>query len=198
MNLPVKKAAAYQLRVAVRDTASEIVGAANQFIEVPDVNQGRLTLSGLALSGAEWIAAQKPATSGAVPASAESMADTAEGAANAVDPQANPVVRVFRRGTWLAYGFMIFNSQVERATRRAQLEVHVRLFREGQLEFTGPVRPVDPARVLDPKRIATGGRLQLGTDMEPGDYVLQVVVTDKIAKEKHRTATQWIDFQIVQ
>ena len=30
--------------------------------------------------------------------------------------------------------------------------------------------------------------------MKPGDYVLQVVVTDKVGKE---TATQWSDFEVV-
>jgi hypothetical protein len=33
--------------------------------------------------------------------------------------------------------------------------------------------------------------------MSPGDYILQVIVTDPLAKEKYRTATQWIDFEIV-
>ena len=51
INVPVKKAGAYQLRVAVRDSASERVGSANQFIEVPDIGKNRLTLSGLVISG---------------------------------------------------------------------------------------------------------------------------------------------------
>ena len=33
--------------------------------------------------------------------------------------------------------------------------------------------------------------------MTPGEYVLQIIVTDALAKEKHRTATQWMDFEIV-
>ena len=33
--------------------------------------------------------------------------------------------------------------------------------------------------------------------MTPGDYVLQVVVTDMLADEKHRVASQSMDFQIV-
>jgi len=31
----------------------------------------------------------------------------------------------------------------------------------------------------------------------PGDYVLQVIVKDMLADEKHRTVTQWMDFEIV-
>lgn len=33
--------------------------------------------------------------------------------------------------------------------------------------------------------------------MEPGDYVLQIIITDKQAKDKYRSATQWMDFEIV-
>jgi hypothetical protein len=39
--------------------------------------------------------------------------------------------------------------------------------------------------------------LRLGTDLEPGEYVLQVIVTDNLAKEKYRVATQWMDFELV-
>jgi hypothetical protein len=46
------------------------------------------------------------------------------------------------------------------------------------------------------KRLLAGGRLQLGTKMVPGDYVLQVVVTDNAAKEKYHIATQWMDFEV--
>jgi hypothetical protein len=56
--------------------------------------------------------------------------------------------------------------------------------------------PFDPGAQIDLKRLNAGGRLQLGTDMPVGDYVLQIVVMDSLAKEKLRTATQWIDFQI--
>jgi VWFA-related protein len=49
-NMPVKKAGAYQFRVAVRDEASARLGAAGQFVEVPDLRNGRLALSGIALS----------------------------------------------------------------------------------------------------------------------------------------------------
>jgi hypothetical protein len=32
--------------------------------------------------------------------------------------------------------------------------------------------------------------------MKPGDYVLQVIVTDKMAKEKNQVATQSMDFEV--
>ncbi|HEX8178553.1 MAG TPA: VWA domain-containing protein, partial [Pyrinomonadaceae bacterium] len=53
VNVPVKKPGPYQLRVAVRDAATERVGTASQFIDVPDLAEQRLTLSGLIISGAD-------------------------------------------------------------------------------------------------------------------------------------------------
>jgi hypothetical protein len=43
-----------------------------------------------------------------------------------------------------------------------------------------------------------GGVIQLGTNMTPGEYVLQVVVTDALADQKHRAVTRWMDFEIVE
>ena len=34
-------------------------------------------------------------------------------------------------------------------------------------------------------------------DLEPGNYYLQVVITDKAAKNKQPPVTQWVDFEIV-
>src|SRR5256886_17353799 len=52
VTVPVKKPGAYQLRMSLRDTNTERIGSASQFVEVPDLKKNRLALSGLALSGA--------------------------------------------------------------------------------------------------------------------------------------------------
>jgi len=33
--------------------------------------------------------------------------------------------------------------------------------------------------------------------MTPGEYVLQVIVSDLVAGDKYATASQWVDFKIV-
>jgi hypothetical protein len=71
------------------------------------------------------------------------------------------------------------------------------LFRDGKPVFTGRVQTLDASGQPDLKRIVGGGAIQLGSEMAPGEYILQVVVTDPLAKEKYRVATQWIDFEIV-
>lgn len=73
----------------------------------------------------------------------------------------------------------------------------VRLFHNRQQVFTGQEKSLDVSNQSDLKRLTVSGAMQVGKEMEPGEYVLQVVVTDLLAKEKHRVATQWIDFEIV-
>lgn len=46
-------------------------------------------------------------------------------------------------------------------------------------------------------RLPAGRRLNLNARFPPGEYVFQVVVTDAPAGARPRTATQWIDFEVV-
>ena len=106
-------------------------------------------------------------------------------------------VRRFRQGTTADYFVNIYNAKLDRASARPQLTVQMRLFREGQTVFNGQVQPFNPERTPATKFFTTAGRVRLGTDLPPGEYVLQVIVTDTLAKGRHATASQWIDFEIV-
>jgi hypothetical protein len=98
----------------------------------------------------------------------------------------------------MEYAYFIYNARTDKGTRRPQLETQLRLFRDGQQVYTGKVREYNGAQQADPRQLVAGGSMLLGREMEPGEYVLQIVVTDKLAKEeRYRTATQWIDFDIV-
>jgi hypothetical protein len=63
--------------------------------------------------------------------------------------------------------------------------------------FTGKQNPMTTTNQPDLKRLVGGGVIQLGVDLAPGDYVLQVIVNDALADKKHQTASQWMDFSIV-
>jgi hypothetical protein len=52
LDLPVPKPGSYQFRVAVRDSSSSRMGTAGQFVDVPNLNNGRLVLSGITVSAA--------------------------------------------------------------------------------------------------------------------------------------------------
>ena len=200
MTVPVKKPGAYQLRTALRDVASERVGSASQFIEVPNIGKNRLTLSGIIVSGTDpsvkpGAKANKDAASSAVAPEAQ-VEKAAEEIAD-YDPQAGPAVRRFRRGMVMQYGYAIYNATLDKGGARPQLQTQMRLFRDGKEVFTGRVQPLDISGQTDLKRLMASGALQIGTLMPPGEYILQVIVTDPLAKEKYRTATQWIDLEIV-
>jgi hypothetical protein len=190
LNVPIRQPGAYQLRIAVRDAATERVGSANQYVEVPNLSRKRLALSGLVIASA-------PAPSSA---NAPHAVDGGEGSTATTateDPQAGPAARRFRRGMLLDYGFFIYNARLDSATQRPRLTTQARLFREGRQVFAGQEQPLEPGQQTDPARIEAAGRLQLGTDLPPGEYVLQIVVTDALAGEGHRTTTQWMDFELV-
>jgi VWFA-related protein len=220
LSLPVKKAGAYQLRVAARDAVSERVGSANQFTEVSDIGKGRLTVSGILLAGrlrsetgktdgapapgsASNADASLPAGTPASNASGRQAAVPERAASQRVDESASnsgPAVRIFRRGKDLVadYSFLVYNARFDKATGHPQLEVQVRLFKDGQQTYASPIQPLEIVQHPDPKRIGITGQLNLKTKQEPGEYVLQIILTDRLAKEKYRTATQWLDFQVVE
>ena len=178
LNFPTKKPGAYQIRVAVRDSSSEKTGAAMQFIEVPNLEKKRLELSGIVVSGMVQ------------PAIAEGAAASAT-----LDLQASPAVRRLRQGMLLDYRYNILNAQLD-MNGHPQLQAQMRLFRDGKEVFTGKVQAID-AQQQNVKRLSSIGRIRIGPELVPGEYILQVTVTDLVAAPR-RTATQFSDFEIVQ
>ena len=180
LHLPVKKPGAYQMRMVVRDSTSEEVGSATQFIEVPDIAKRRLSLSGIVLSGEQAL--QKGAD------------DLSEGAIDAQDANLTPAVRIFKPATAIDYAYQILNAHAD-SNKKFQLEVQTRLFREGQQVYAGPPTPMNGEGQKDARHLVGAGRMQLAK-AAPGHYALQVIVTDKLAKEKFRIAAQTMDFEI--
>lgn len=196
LSVPVRQPGAYQLRVAVRDSATARTGSANQFVEVPDLRRNHLTLSGLIALGTN----RPPQTSAPSPSAAPSPSpQTTGGAVETPDVQASPAVRRFHTGMFLDYGYEIYNARLDRAARRPQLVTQARLFRDGQQVFAGQPQPFDTGAQTDMERLRAAGRILLGRELTPGEYILQVIVTDAlISNERRRAATAWIDFEIIE
>jgi VWFA-related protein len=191
LTVPIKKAGAYQLRTALRDHGSEHVGSASQFIEVPDVKKNRLIVSGILLTALDSaVAKQQPPAADKLPGN-ENAEDEGNSATNSA------ATRQFKPGQNLQYSLVIYNARLDKATSQPQLHTQMRLFRDGEPIFSGQDKALGAVSQADLKRIAVGGALQLGTNMAPGEYVLQITASDSLADEKHRTATQWIDFEVV-
>ena len=179
---PVKKPGAYQYRVAIRDSLGGKVGSASQFIEVPDLKKKRLTASSIVienLSADQWR-----------------QANEQSGSRVASDPMSDTALRRIRQNTVLRYGFEIYNAMLDGA-KRPQVNTRVRVFRDGKLILDGKENPVSLDGQTDLQHIKAAGAIAIGPTMAPGDYILQVIITDPLAKKKQQIATQFVQFEIV-
>ncbi len=186
ITVPVKKPGAYQLRMSLRDSATDKIGSASQFIEVPDLKKNRLALSAIVLRG---YTNRNPQANPVSPPGDQEGLDKG-------NAEASPAVRRFHSGMYLNYAFFIYNARSEKGAA-PQLTTQVILYRDNKPVFTGEPNPMRNTNQPDLKRLVGGGIIQLGSDLTPGDYVLQVIVTDAQADKKHQTTTQWMDFSIV-
>jgi len=197
LTVPIKKAGAYQLRAAVRDHGSQRVGSASQFVEVPDLSKNRLTLSGIVISGTDPKAASNSQAQG-TPAIGTLPTDSQNNERQEYKrATSSAAVRQFHRGQVLDYGLVIYNAKVEKANPQPQLQLQIKIFRDGKPVFVGREQDFKLSGPSDLKRLGAAGGIQLGADMVPGEYVFQVIVRDLLADQKHRLATQWMDFEIV-
>ena len=172
VDLPAKQPGAFQLRIAVRDSATQKIGTAGQFIQVPNVADGQLTLSGILL-----------------------YADADPNKAAVGDAlQSSMVLRRFEQGASLVFGYTIYNAALEKKMKLPRLTTQTIVFRDSVKIYSSDRLPVAATQQMDLKRIATGARLQLGPALTPGEYVVQIVVEDQVSK---RTATQVTQFEVV-
>ncbi|HEY3581283.1 MAG TPA: hypothetical protein VGK82_12090 [Pyrinomonadaceae bacterium] len=164
-DMPAKKPGSYLVRIAVRDRTSAKIGSAGQFLDVPDLNNKQLAVSGIVLRSA--AAATTPAT-----------------------VMATPPGRRFPLNSDLYSAFFIYNAT-------PNLVLRTKLFRDGKVVKAIAEQPIDVTNKDALGRSLITNVMRLTPDLEPGDYYLQVVITDKAAKDKRTAVTQWVDFEVV-
>jgi hypothetical protein len=145
------------------------------------LKKDRLALSGIVLQSTETTLA------------ALARADAAR---KEPDPRGDASVRRFRNGEQVDYFFNVYNAELDKATGRPHLRTQARLFRDREQVYAGPPEEFDPGKQTDMTNLQSAVRMRLG-GLKPGEYVLQVVVTDDLAPAKRNTAVQWIDFEVV-
>ena len=95
----------------------------------------------------------------------------------------------------MLFAFQILNAKANQQNL-PELDIQTRLFRDGKEVLARISTPFAPTGQGDVTRLEVEHRLTLGADLQPGEYVLQVVVTDKLAPKKAATVSQSIDFEI--
>jgi hypothetical protein len=184
LTMPVKKPGLYQYRVVLRDQGSGKMGSASQVIDVPDLSKQRLTVSSLAVEGvstAVWQDIQQGKVGkgpNQVHVASTLMYDT--------------VLKQFSPGTVLRYGYEIYNLKLD-ATSRPQFETRTRLLRNGVAVIEGNATRLDSRSLHNRKFTRISGAIPLNESLTPGDYVLQVIVTDLVA---NRQSVQLFPFEM--
>lgn len=153
----------YQVRVASRDSKTGQVGSAQQWVQIPDLSLHRLTLSSLLL-GLQSVELKEAKASPTAPPQVQFNVD-----------------HRFVRGSRLGFMAFVYNAaRSQDGKTLPYIEIEARILRLGQTVLKTPISTVkiDPG---DLTRIFCGGELQLGS-IPPGQYTLEVIVTDQIAR----------------
>jgi hypothetical protein len=115
----------------------------------------------------------------------------------ASDPMTDTALRRFRQGTVLSYGFEIYGAKLG-AANKPELQKRIRIYNDGKLIMDGQPTAVDLVGQNDLTRIKIGGAMAVGKQLPPGDYVMQVIVTDLLTSAKNQTVSQYVEFEIVE
>ncbi len=198
----LKKPGAFQFRAVLRDAETGRVGSASQFIPAPDLNKNQLALSGLVLTTpraapttGDIISGDKTAAAVAANASLEREGKETGGSSPSGDLQATAYVRRFPRTGWIQYGAAVYNATADKKSGRPQITVQAEIYRDGKPAHQFPVRSLEFSPGANPKRFDYVGYLRLN-GFPAGDYLLRLIVTDKLAKKKFARAEQWMDFSV--
>jgi hypothetical protein len=194
MLLPVKKPGAYYVRSAVKDVASGNVGSAYQFIEIPDLDKNRkdIALSNIfVVNGAEdlkWLAS----------AAVEGIEKGLFFPVFQAEEMRSPALRTYSSGDRIQMLAMLYNAD-DKTASGSEIEVQYILYRDGE-EFRrlapALVKPSDAGHAIG---IPVLQGFTLGADITPGDYVLQLVATDrKNSKKQEGAAVQALSFAVVE
>jgi hypothetical protein len=107
----------------------------------------------------------------------------------------SPALRSYKPGDNFKYMAVIYNAEFEKESR-PELEIQSVLFKDGTELFRSAPKPLELTGTTSFDRIPILQKLTLGSDLKEGDYVLQLIVTDKQKKKKNSLASQTLSFEI--
>jgi len=190
----------YQVRVAAIDVKQGTRGTAHQWIAIPDLTSKDLSMSSLIIGEKKVGADVEPVEP------------------NSKEPQAPAAIRQvvinvdhrFARSSYLRFLTFIYNATTRASSAQPavqpggtnintsatnvafpDLAVQVQIFRDNEPVITTPLHKINTEGV-DAQRVPYAADVRLD-DLQPGAYILQVTVIDRVAKS---SASQKISFQV--
>ncbi len=163
----------YQVRSATRDVRSGRVGSAVRWIEIPDLTQGKLSLSSIFIT--ERLASQ--------PAGPVSS--------NLQDIISTNADHLFQRSSNLRFLVFVYNAKRADAAG-PDVAIQVQVFRDDQPVITDTLHKIPTDATTDLARIPYAADFPLES-LPAGRYVLQLTVIDRMARA---SASQRVSFDI--
>ena len=192
MLLPVKKPGSYYVRAAVRDAESGNIGSAYQFIEIPDIDRKGLALSTMFMltnnEDVKWL-----------------LSDATKGVNERLffpvfqaEEVRSPALRTYVPGDRFQTLTMLYNAD-EKAIAGSEIEMRNVLYKDGKEFLLSEPKPVGLANAGSLEGIPVSQTLTIDSTLPPGDYVLQLAITDKMnGKKQEGSASQYINFTVVE
>jgi VWFA-related protein len=165
----------YQVRVGARDVVSGKTGSAHGWIEIPNVSTGQLALSSLLVGERE----------------SKENANARSNANSALEQVNISVDRRFHRDSFMRFLVFVYNAALAQDSK-PDAAVQVQLIRDDQPVVTTVLKKIATEGVADVKRLPYAAEIPL-TGLQPGRYVLNVTVVDRIAKT---SASQQRTFEV--
>ena len=191
----------YQVRVAALDVKEGTRGSAHQWIIIPDLQSKELRMSSL-------VVGEKKAEA---PVEAANPGPTEPQGPAAISQVNINVDHRFARSSYLRFLTFIYNATTTSVAAPTEVQpgdstvntsavkvsipdlaVQVQVFRDNEPVITTPLHKLDTDGITDPRRVPYAADVRLD-DLQPGAYVLQVTVIDRLGKS---SASQRINFQI--
>jgi len=192
MLLPVKNPGTYFIRVSVKNTGSDNIGSVHQYLEIPDLRKKGVTLSNIFMitspGDLEWMSSS----------AAKELSEVVFFPVFQAKEIRSPALRTYTPGDGLQTLTVLYNADAG-AVSRSEIEIQSVLHKGGKELMRGEPMAVNSDGAGNPDGVPVLQRLTLGPDMPPGDYVLQLVVTDKKnSKRQERNTTQSLHFTVVE
>ncbi len=104
-----------------------------------------------------------------------------------------PPLHIFHAHETFTYAYQILSLRTDE-NKRSEVEGESRILHGSETLFAGKPAPMEFSPSEDPKRRSASAEVRLG-DIEPGAYVLELKITDKLSNAP-RTTTQYAWFEV--
>lgn len=168
----------YQARVAVREEKTGRMGSITAWVEIPDVKNQKLALSGIMLSEAGQGGLQ------------DLKNNAATSQLQGYEPRPSSATRRFKAGGDIDLLLFVYNARAEQ--NAVDLAVQTQIFSGGKQVFATPLMKIAVAAGSDLQRIPFAARLPIKA-LSAGQYELRLMAIDRLTKA---TASGQVNFSI--